>query len=85
MKAVCYLQVEPTFWGWSSEPKLRDISVQRVTQKQPRNPIPGCVVVKVTLDIGDAAFYPLTPEATVVIPVEHTLPVTAESEPLEVP
>jgi hypothetical protein len=86
MKTTCFLQVEPEFYSWrSDEPKLRSVSVKRVTQKRPRDPISGCVVVRLKLDISDAAFLPLRPEVEVVIPVEHTEAVAVESEPLEVP
>lgn len=83
MQTVCYLQVEPTFYN-SREPRLWGIAVKRVTQKRPDNPIPGSVVVKITLDIADEAFLPLKPEAVVVIPASHTEPVLVESEPIEV-
>ena len=85
MKTTCYLQVEPTFYRWGSgDPTLREIRVKRVTQSRPRDPIPGSVIVKLTIDIADEAFLPLKPEATVVIPVTHTEPVLVESEPVEV-
>lgn len=83
MKTTCYLQVEPTFFGRST-PTLRDITVQRVTQKRPKQPLPGSVVVKLTIDIADAAFLPLTPAAVVEIPVGHTDPILVESTPIEV-
>lgn len=89
MKATCYLQVEPWFRrAWRNgeySDVVNRISVQRVTQRRPESPIPGCVVVKLELDIADAAFEPLRPEVAVVIPVEHTQAVRVETEPLEVP
>lgn len=85
MKTTCYLQIEPIFWRGLAEDRVREIRVQRVTQKRPRDPIPGCLIVKLDLDVADAAFLPLRPEATIVIPVEHTEAVTVVTEPVEVP
>lgn len=81
MKTTCFLQVEPTFFNSGT---VREISVARVTQKRPKQPLPGSVVVKLTVDIADAAFMPLAPAAVVEIPVEHTDPILVESEPVEV-
>lgn len=85
MKTTCYLQIEPEFGDYSyNRDKLQAIHVRRVTKKRPDNPIGGSVVLRLSLDIADAAFLPLTPEATVVVPVEHTEAVVVESEPVEI-
>jgi hypothetical protein len=84
MKTTCYLQVEPTFSNWDAE-RLRSITVKRVTQKYPRDPLPGVVVLKINLDIADAAFLPLKPAVDVSIPVEHTEAITVASDPIEIP
>ena len=83
MKTTCYLQVAPTFFSWNAD-RLRSITVKRVTQRYPRDPLPGVVVVKLRMDIGDAAFLPLKPSVDVTIPVEHTEAITAVSEPIVV-
>jgi hypothetical protein len=84
MKTTCYLQVEPTFARWDPD-KVYSITVKRVTQRNPRDPLPGCVVVKLNLNIADAAFEPLKPVVDVDIPADLTQAVTAEAEPIEVP
>lgn len=84
MKTTCYIQVTPNWAYWDAD-RLDSIRVQRVTQKKPESPIPGCVVVKLSLDIDDAAFYPLRPEVEVKIPVDRTEAVQVETEPMEVP
>lgn len=82
MKTTCYLQIEPEF-NYSAERVLRAY-VKRVTQKYPREPMSGCLVVKMTLDIADGAFLPLKPEAIVTIPAEHTQAIEVTTEPLEI-
>lgn len=57
--------------------------VMRVTQRRPdeESVLPGCVVVKVKIQIPSAAFDPLQPEAVVVIPedlIQRPVYVTAE-------
>ena len=83
MKTTCYIQVEPEWASWDRD-KLYGIAAKRVTQKKPTSPIPGCVVVKLTLDIADAAFLPVQPQVEVMIPVDHTEAVQVVSEPVEV-
>jgi len=82
VKTTCYIQVEPV-WAYRDKNRLNGANVKRVTRKRPDSPIPGSVVVKLSLDIADAAFMPLQPEATVSIAVEHTEAVHVQSEPLE--
>jgi hypothetical protein len=75
--ATFYAQVEPE-WGRSAsydpEPPIRRVRVARITLTRPDRPKPGVVVVKLTLRIPAAAFYPLQPEAVVEIPTELTQP-----------
>lgn len=83
MNSTCYLQIEPEWAYWDRE-RLIGANVKRVTKKKPTTPLSGCIVVKLNLDIADAAFLPLKPEATVTIPVTHTEAVAVTTEPVEV-
>ena len=68
--ATFYVQVEPTFWRWASDPQVASISAVRMTQKRPRVQRPGTAMVKLTVRIPDAAFLPLRPEAVIEIPMD---------------
>lgn len=90
MKVTTYLQVEPRWQRWipygQDKPKLDSLRVVGQTKERPRRPRSGTIVVKLTLDIADAAFQPLEPAIEIVIPAEHTDAVReAVSEPLDVP
>jgi hypothetical protein len=81
--ATFYAQVEPEWSSWTNydgEKQLRGAKVVRVTQEKPKRPLPGVVLVKLTIRVPSAAFLPLRPEAVVVIPEE----MTAASLPIEV-
>jgi len=55
--------------------------VERVTSKRPDTPAPGCVVVKVQINVPLAAFEPLTPEVVIDVPedlVQHPVEVVAQ-------
>lgn len=74
--ATFFAQVEPE-WGhaWGDQEKpVRSIKVVGITQKRPAKPKSGTVVVKLAIEIPDAAFYPLRPEATIIIPETLTQP-----------
>jgi hypothetical protein len=45
----------------------------RMTTRRPDRPKGGTVTVKLTLDIPDSAFYPLSPEAVIVVPESMVL------------
>jgi hypothetical protein len=80
-RTACYLQILPRF-GYRGQ-SVYSISAQRVTTRKPNPPIAGALVVRLTLEIPDAAFLPLAPAATIVIPADHT-EVTVVSEPIEI-
>lgn len=80
-KTTCYLQLVPQFYSGGN---VYRVTAQRVTTKKPSPPIPGALVVRLTLDVPDAAYLPLSPAAEIVIPVEHTEPIAVVSEPLEI-
>lgn len=76
--ATFYAQVEPewsqlSYWGEADRP-LRGAKVVRTTQQRPDRPKPGTVLVKLTIRIPAGAFYPLRPEAIVVVPETLTEP-----------
>lgn len=80
--ATFYAQVQPE-WGYASyagdERPIRTAKVVGITQKRPDRPKSGTVLVKLTLRIPAAAFYPLRPEAVVIVPESMT-----ETTPVEV-
>jgi hypothetical protein len=70
-----YLQVEPSFYGWDATRQrefLRGAAMVRATQSRPSKPVPGTLLVKVTLRIAKDAFFPLAPSAVIVIPAALT-------------
>lgn len=74
--AQFWLQIEPDFYG-GEDPKIRAIKAVGLTQKRPRQPR-NAVLVKLTVQVPDAAFLPLRPEAVIVIPEG----MTAINEPI---
>ena len=61
--------------NWTSE-----LRVVRATQKYPEVVAPGCILIKLKLQIPNAAFAPIEPVATVVVPeelVQHPIEVEA--------
>lgn len=62
---TCYLTLTPKWASWNPE-RFIGFSVSKVTAKKPSTP---GVVVKVILDVDDAAFMPLRPVATVTVGV----------------
>jgi hypothetical protein len=74
--APVYLQVEPIFARYKSpvedERRLQGARVKRMTLTRPDRPLGGSVLVKVVLRIPAGVFYPLRPEAVVVIPESLT-------------
>ena len=79
--ATFYAQVEPEWRGWISstgDRRLAGAKVVRLTQKRPEQPVPGTVLVKLTVRIPAGAFLPLRPEAIVVIPDDMTVTTPVE-------
>lgn len=79
-KATFHVQLRPDIIRWNG--RVRGADLVRATQKKPSKPVSGTLLVKVTLDIPDAAFLPLEPEIDVSVPVDHTRAVLADTEPL---
>lgn len=84
--ATVYMQIEPEWSEWYrrrgqlDDPQaLVGAKGVTMTQKKPQRQKPGTVLVKLTVRIPAAAFYPLRPTAVVVIPDDMTV-----TEPLEV-
>lgn len=75
---TAYLQIEPV---WASYHSSRDnpeavysAKVVGLTQKRSKQPRPGTIEIKVSIEIPTGAFVPLQPEATIVIPEGLTIP-----------
>lgn len=83
--ATFYAQVEPE-WGYGNDGKgnrpVYGAKITRVTQKRPESPLGGTVMLKLAVQIPKAAFLPLQPEATIVIPLDlvETTPIEVEAE-----
>ena len=83
--ATFYAQVRPTFSSWQKTPTgdsaVESATVERITQKRPVRPVPGTVLVKLTIRLPKVAFYPMRPEAVVVVPESMTeaTPVVVEA------
>jgi hypothetical protein len=60
MKATGFLQVVA---DRRPDGRARSLSLARVTQRAPRDPLPGALVVKVSLDIPDELAHVQTVEA----------------------
>ena len=76
--ATFYAQVEPEFYRYGGEERVRSAKVVGLTQKRPDRPRRGVIVTKLTIRIPEAAFLPLRPEAIVVIPEDLTAPFPVE-------
>lgn len=50
MKARGFLQIVPER---NSQGRARSLSIQRITQRAPRDPLPGAIIVEVGIDIPD--------------------------------
>lgn len=80
--ATAYLQIQPD-WGYSyggAESPVIGARVVRLTQTKPKTTMPDTVLVKVTVRVPKAAFYPLEPSAVVVVPeslIQHGVTVEA--------
>jgi len=54
----CWAQVVPTYSAyWPSEP--RGVKIIKITQRKPKYPEPGCMLIRVTIAVPRAAFVPL--------------------------
>lgn len=62
MKANGYLQIVPER---TATGRARSLSIQRVSQRVPRSPLPGAIIVQVSLDIPDDIAHVQTVEAAV--------------------
>lgn len=79
--ATFFAQVDPEWRNYyGQEPTLVGARVVTITQKRPRKPKGGTVLVKLTIRVPDAAFLPLRPEAIVVVPEDMTVVTPLEVE-----
>lgn len=78
-EATFYVQIEPSISGGNA-PYVRSLTARTLTQKRPKNPIGGSVIIGLTVRLPDEAFLPLRPEAVIDIPLDLTLGVPVEVE-----
>lgn len=73
-----YVQIDPVFTGSGKVMQLKAI---RMTQKRPVRQQGGTALVKLTVEVPDAAFMPLRPEVTIVVPEDMvaTQPIEVEA------
>lgn len=69
MKVSLYVQIEPR-WGEYrfNRDELQTVRVAKVTKTRPDEPLPGCIVTKVTLDVPADCFEMQAVEADVPVP-----------------
>jgi hypothetical protein len=83
--ATFYAQVDTRWSSYVShldgERLVQAARVERITQSRPARPKPGSVVVALTTRLPRAVFYPLQPQAVVVVPDSMTelIPVEVEA------
>lgn len=77
-RSTFYVQLEPEF----RRERLVSVKAKAVTLGRPTYPRGrgGTVAIKMTVEIPDAAFYPLQPEAIIEVPLDETLPLRVEVE-----
>jgi hypothetical protein len=83
VRAQFWAQAEASWITWPDHPPvLRSIRVRKITQRRPREPEPGCVLVKITVTLPKGAFVPPVLEGFVDVPPEHVeqVPVTVGTE-----
>jgi hypothetical protein len=78
-----WAQVEPV-WNPYWPEQLDRLAVRHVTKRKPRNPIPGCVLVKLTVAMPAHAFVPRELAGEVTVPDGSWEPAaaTVQAEPL---
>lgn len=82
VRATTYLQIEPD-WSYDATTVL-GAKVVRCTQRAPKDKqLSGTVLVKITIDVPESAFLPLTPEGVVTIPDNLTIPSVEVSDPTD--
>jgi hypothetical protein len=82
-KATFWAQVEPRWSRWYPR-DLSSIVIRKVTQRKPREPEPGCVLIHLTVVLDRSAFVPRELVGEIEIgPGEYEqVPATVEAEPL---
>jgi hypothetical protein len=84
--ATFHVQIEPDWSRWETtngEKLVTGAKMTNATQARPSKQKPGSVLIKLTVRLPKSAFYPLRPEAVVVIPASlietASVEVTAEN------
>lgn len=78
-QAVCYLEIEPEFYGNLTFPSK--LKVTKMTKNRPEMR-QGAVYVKVKVVLDDATWKRVIPEAVVEVPLEQTGVIEVETEPM---
>jgi hypothetical protein len=83
--ATFWAQVVPSWSTYWIPATLRGIRVAKITQRKPRDPIIGCVLVKLTVKLPVAAFVPPEFEGSLAIEPGHyeRVPAVVSAERLE--
>lgn len=72
-KVTFFVQLLPEWYEGTDRDgmlRLADVSAERLTKRQPREPIPGAVVVPIVLHVEEGVFSPLDPVYAQVKPGE---------------
>lgn len=73
VRATVFLQFEPkwnTYRDGDGDFRLLSMRPVRMTLTEPAQRVPGTALVKLTVELPPGVFYPLMPEAVVVVPAE---------------
>jgi hypothetical protein len=81
--ATFWVQIEPVWSRWYPD-SLQGVKVRHVSQRKPRQPVPGCVLARLHVTVPAAAFIPRVLEGDVTLEPGQfeTVPATVEAEPL---
>jgi hypothetical protein len=85
VRATFWAQVEATWTTWYTPAVLRSVHVRKVTQRRPKFPEPGTVLVKLTISLPRLAFVPPVLEGRADVldgQYEAVPPASVEAEPL---
>jgi hypothetical protein len=73
METTFYIQFEAE--RYSRAGYVRTVKARRITTKRPDRPIPGSILVKMSVDIDERAFEPYEPEVDIEIPADRAVQV----------
>jgi len=79
MRAAGYVQIVADTITMDNKP--RSLKIARVTKTYPRDPLPGAIVVKLSVEVPDEL---LSLQAEVLLDIEEAIVAQVEQEELEV-